>query len=315
MHSNDKSGADAGELVGIGRIGVTTTTEIDELIDLKPDCVAWLGQGWAPEAICQWLTAGVNVYVPLHAWYPDELPEYPDLHAACARGGSTLAAGGSIPGLISDVLPLFLSGYTGDIRQIRAKQSNLLTGYPSASQLRRGVGLGEAIPPAPDEGPNLTAVDHHWIDYIRQSARMVAHGVGIDFGDLTITDKTYVGAPEDIHLEASGLDIARGTVAGARWEFTATAVDGSVFYQLIKEQAAVIGLGPGWRQAVDEPQWQVEIDGTPSLSCALSTVDTDLGLGTTQLNAARAVNFLPAIAAAEPGCRSVFDLPLITGRC
>jgi 4-hydroxy-tetrahydrodipicolinate reductase len=33
----------------------------------------------------------------------------------------------------------------------------------------------------------------------------------------------------------------------------------------------------------------------------------------TQLNAARAINFLPALVAASPGCRSVLDLPMITG--
>jgi 4-hydroxy-tetrahydrodipicolinate reductase len=32
----------------------------------------------------------------------------------------------------------------------------------------------------------------------------------------------------------------------------------------------------------------------------------------TQLNAARAINFLPALVAAPPGCRSVLDLPMIT---
>jgi hypothetical protein len=61
-------------------------------------------------------------------------------------------------------------------------------------------------------------------------------------------------------------------------------------------------------------QWRVQIDGTPSLLCEIKPV-TEGGFGqtTAELNAARAVNLVPRIVAAEPGCRSVLDFPAAVG--
>lgn len=39
VHSPEKAGRDAGEVVGVGPIGVTTTADLDDIIKLKPDCV------------------------------------------------------------------------------------------------------------------------------------------------------------------------------------------------------------------------------------------------------------------------------------
>ena len=36
-----RTGRDAGEIVGIGPIGVTTTNDLDDIIALKPDCVVY----------------------------------------------------------------------------------------------------------------------------------------------------------------------------------------------------------------------------------------------------------------------------------
>ena len=45
VHSPEKAGRDAGELVGIGPIGVTTTNDADELIALQPECVVYAAAG------------------------------------------------------------------------------------------------------------------------------------------------------------------------------------------------------------------------------------------------------------------------------
>jgi 2,4-diaminopentanoate dehydrogenase len=56
------------------------------------------------------------------------------------------------------------------------------------------------------------------------------------------------------------------------------------------------------------PQWRVVIDGSPSLVCDLSTVAREgFGEAIADLNAARTVNLIASIVAAEPGCRSVRD--------
>jgi hypothetical protein len=66
--------------------------------------------------------------------------------------------------------------------------------------------------------------------------------------------------------------------------------------------AIAADCGPGrWRES-------------PSLVCEIKPV-TEGGFGqtTAELNAARAVNLVPRIVAAEPGCRSVLDFPAAVG--
>ena len=45
VHSADKVGRDAGELTGIGPIGVTAINDADQLIALRPDCVVYAASG------------------------------------------------------------------------------------------------------------------------------------------------------------------------------------------------------------------------------------------------------------------------------
>src|SRR4029077_94856 len=41
VHSPDKAGRDAGELVGIEPLGITATNDVDELLALNADCVVY----------------------------------------------------------------------------------------------------------------------------------------------------------------------------------------------------------------------------------------------------------------------------------
>ena len=50
-------------------------------------------------------------------------------------------------------------------------------------------------------------VDNLWLWGMRQSARMVADGLGLELDDVKITNKEYALAPEDMVLESSGLHI------------------------------------------------------------------------------------------------------------
>lgn len=311
VHSEAKDGRDAGELAGIAPIGILATRSADELIALRPDAVLWLGDGWHPDIVARWLRAGVNTYVNLGGWYLRDQPEYRMLEDACLSGRATLVAGGNIPGLISDVLPLFVSGYVGNIRQVRAYQRNHVSDYPSALQLREGLGFGEAIPDG--QGSQADPVDEAWLGFIHQSALMVADGLGVALDDLRLTKKEFAAAESDLHLMPSGLRIAAGTIAGARWTFTGYTA-GRPFYQLTNEQTAAVGLAPGWRETLEQAQWRVEIDGTPSIAVEFtSSAGAGFGKGTVELNAARAVNVIPSLVAAPVGCRSVLDLPFVRG--
>ena len=307
VHHEDKEGLDAGLLAGIDPIGILATRDLERLLAAGADCALWNGD-WNGKVVAKILRAGINVYSGNHAYYLRHEPDFEMLQAACEAGGVTLAAAGNIPGLISDVVPLFLSGYTGRITQVRAWQRNHVPDLPSAQDLSVGVGFG-----LPCEGADTGdgPIDKGWEGALRQSASMVAAGLGIELDDFALSAKEVVPAPNDLFLANSGLTIAKGSVAGVHWQFTGHS-KGRVFYQMNVEMTVALGLGSGWRTAIEQPNWRIELDGTPRVIAEVS-VPVPVGPGIIELNAARAVNMVTRVVEAPVGCQSVLDFPMATG--
>jgi 2,4-diaminopentanoate dehydrogenase len=311
VHYPDKDGRDIGELVGRAPVGVVATRDVGELVGLRADCALWHGATWERETVARFLRAGTNVYTGM-AGFSVPLAYDEELLTACRDGQASLASGGNIPGLISDVLPLFLSGYSGNIRRIRATQRNHVADYPSAHQLQQFLTMGIPV----REAKQANAVDAIWLTAQSDSAKLVAAGLGVSYGSTEISAKEYAVAPADIELAASGLKVAAGTVAGVRWTFTTTTADGAPFLDVVNEQTVALGLATDWRQLREEPNWTVEVDGQPSIICRLGLTEgiDQAGDASTALNAARAVNFIPQLVAAPPGWVSVLTVPAPCGR-
>lgn len=308
VHSEAKAGRDIGDVIGIAPTGLTATRNLEDIIALKPDAAIWSAQGYDPASIARLLEAGINVYTGLGGYYLDGEPEQQLLEDACQRGGSSFAAGGNIPGLISDVLPIFLSGFTGQVRAIEAIQRNHVAHYPSAAQLRDGLGLGR--PPVEDAISRQLDAGWEWL--MTLSAKMVAAALAIPFTALRTTAKQYGLAPETVTLPGSGLVIEAGSVGGVRWTWSAYSGD-RPFLTIVNEQTAVFGVGPGWREDDVTPAWTVKLDAAPPLIATLSWPEGAAAAAcNAQLNAARAINMIEALIAAPPGCRSVLDLPMIS---
>ena len=307
VHSPEKAGRDIGEVIEVDPIGVRTTSDIEDIIALKPDAAIWSAQGYHPEAIAKLLSAGINVYTGLGGYYLDDEPEQQMLENACRAGGATFAAGGNIPGLISDVLPIFLSGFTGKVRAIRAIQRNHVAHYPSATQLRQGLGLGR--PAGEDEASRQLDAGWEWL--MRLSAKMVAAALHLPFTELRTTEREQVLAPHTETLPASGLTIEKGTVAGVRWTWTAYSGD-RPFLTILNEQTALFGLGPGWRTDDSDPAWTVELDASPPLVATIAWPEGESAAAcNAQLNAARAINMVEMLIDAPPGCTSILSLPMV----
>ncbi|MCB2049691.1 MAG: hypothetical protein KDE32_15930 [Novosphingobium sp.] len=305
VHFPEKVGRDSGELVGAAPNGVITTDKLDEIIALKPDAAIWSGLVNDTDAYVKLLEAGINVYTSIGCYYLPQSPEEPHLTEAALKGGTSITAGGNIPGLISDALPLFLTGYTGKIRQIRMWQRNDMSSGPSAPQIQ-SLGVGYY----PGEWEFAEAMNSGFTWAIGQSARMVADGLGIEFEGIRMEKFEQVLAPEDYVLPASGLEIRKGMVAGVRWTFIAQASGGRDFYWLVNEQSTRLDHGEGWRTNFDDPAWRVEIDGDPSIVSTFGWPSgTAPGKACHELNAARAMNIVPRLIEAKPGGVSVLDFP------
>jgi hypothetical protein len=314
VHSPDKDGMDVGEIVGVAPTGLKATRNVDELVTLGADVMAWHALNWQPDVVAKFLRTGTSVYSSIGGWYLPSTPEYDLLQSAALEGGAALIAGGNIPGLISDVLPLFCSGYSSNIRMLRAHQRNYVPRYPSAVQLGQYVGIGQPIPPgAFNPAADLSEVDRMWMWGIGQSASIVAQGLGITLDELRLTNKEYGACTENMVLQPSGLSVPEGSAAGVRWTFTAYS-GGQPFYTLVNEQTTRLDIGGDWRASEATPNWRVTIDGSPTIQCEFSLQSDEAGPDDAALlNAARAVNFLPRIAAAAAGWRTVLDVPAPVG--
>lgn len=304
VHFPKKVGRDSGELVGAAPNSIITTASLDEIIALRPDAVIWSGATYDLDAFERILEAGINLYNGIGAYFLEGQAEEARLRGAALRGGASLCAGGNIPGLISDVLPLFLTGYTGRIRQLRMWQRNDMSSGPSAPQIQL---LGIGLPPG--EGQYAEMMNAGWTHAMEQSSRMVASGLGVEWDGIVLENVEYALAPEDYVLPASGLKIPKGTAAGIRWTLAARA-GGREFFRLVTEQSTRLDHGPGWRSTYDQPAWRVEIDGDPSIVCTFGWPEgTEPGKACHDLNAARAINILPRLIEAAPGALSVLDFP------
>jgi 4-hydroxy-tetrahydrodipicolinate reductase len=305
VHADDKAGRDSGELVGAPANGVVTTQRLDDVLATKPDAAIHSGLTFDLDLITALLRAGVNVYTGIGGFYLPGSAEFDAIDEAARAGGASFTAGGNIPGLISDVWPLFVTGYTGRIRQIRARQWNDVSTYPSAVQIE-SLGIGKDVGA---EAEYAAMFDAHFTSAIRQSAQMIADGLGVALTDCVLSEKRTVVVDHDVVLPSSGMVIRTGQVAGIEWTWTATS-DDREFLKVTNQQTAALRLGDGWRQTHEDPPWRVEIDGEPSIVTTFGWPEgAPPGESTSLLNVSRAMNTIPQLVAARPGAVSVLDFP------
>lgn len=206
-----------------------------------------------------------------------------------------------MPGLLNDVLPLFMSGYTSRVSRIWTRERNCHADYRSRATMAQFY--GNPMPPPEQVAAMIGTSSSTGIYY--QSAKICAKAFGLELSDFKLTNHEVAAAPHDIVMPGTGVFIAKGTVAASRYEFTGF-VDGQPWHTVEMEFTAEYGLGPQWRSDADEPEFFVEVDGDPPLRVTWGCGGL---LNLIRLNAARMINLIEPTVAAAPGCRSILELP------
>src|SRR5215469_14750739 len=123
VHSADKNGRDVGDIVGIGELGVTATTSIDEVLALDADCVVYSPLIPNDDEVVAILRSGKNVVTPVGWVYPDlNLPRHKAIADAAVEGGVTLHGSGIHPGGITERFPLMVSGLCSAVTHVRSEE-------------------------------------------------------------------------------------------------------------------------------------------------------------------------------------------------
>ena len=300
-YSGAKHGLDAGEVAGIGRIGMPITADVDQALAIEADVVLINGNTLQPKLIERILRSGKNVVTISGAYELTEEPDYEGLQAAALAGGASLTGGGNMPGLLNDVLPLFMSGYTSGVKRIWTRERNTHDLYGSHATM--SAFYGNPPPDAEQIAAQIGRSTRTGIYY--QAAKLCARAFGLELSDFKLTNYEVGAAPHDIVMPATGVRIAKGTVAASRYEFTGF-VDGEPWQSVEMEFTAELGLGPQWKSNPSEPEFVVKVEGDPPLEVTWGCGGI---VNLIKLNAARMVNLAPAVIAAKPGCRTILDLP------
>jgi hypothetical protein len=314
VYSDAKAGRDVGEICGLGRLGVTATNDVAEVLALEADCVVYSPMLAHPPDVANLLASGKNVVTPVGWVYPFRSHDVVAIEAACRQGRSSLHGTGINPGGITEQLPLVLSAFCTDIRAVRAEEFSDIRTYDTAFVVRDVMLFGHT-PEESAASPMLSILG----DGFGQSIDMVADALGVELdADKRTTHEMAVATQP---LDTPVGIIEAGTVAAQRFTWEGT-IGGETFVTVrVNWLMGEEHLDPAWTFGPDGERFEIEFDADPPLRASFHglhppSVDAaDLTRNEGILaTAMHCVNAVPYVVAAEPGIRTFLDLPLMPGR-
>jgi 4-hydroxy-tetrahydrodipicolinate reductase len=316
VHSKDKVGRDAGELIGLAPVGVTATDDVDEVLRGPVDCVMYTATGdlrpqEAVSDMCRVLESGANVVstsVVSLIYPPSADPGLrQQLEAACAAGAASCFTSGIDPGFANDLLPLTLTGFCQRIDSVRIMEILNYATYDQPEVLFDTMGFGRPM----DHTPLLLApgvLTLAWGGVLH----MMAAALDVKFDEIReVVDRRP--AEKDLSLAVG--PIPAGTMAGMRFEVQGI-VNGRPAVVVEHVTRMDDDIAPDWPQPAGEGSYRITVEGSPSFICELQLLgeDGDHNTGGLVATAMRCLNSVPAVCDASPGLLSTLDLPLVAGR-
>ncbi len=314
VHSADKNGLDVGQILGTGELGVTATTNTDEVLATDADCVMYSPLVPNDEEVIAILRSGKNVVTPVGWVYPDlSNPAVAAIADAAVEGGVTLHGSGIHPGGITERFPLMVSALSSAITHIRAEEFSDIRTYNAPDVVRHIMGFG-GPPEEAMQGPMANLLESGF----KMSVRMIADHMGFRIDPNIRTIQDIAVATTDI--DYGPFTIKPGTVAARRFRWQAL-VDGEpVITAAVNWLMGEDNLEPAWDFGGRGERFEVEVTGDPTVSLTFKGLQPPSIAEGLQRNpgvvatANHCVNAIPDVCAAEPGIKTYLDLPLFAGR-
>jgi 4-hydroxy-tetrahydrodipicolinate reductase len=313
-YSEDKIGRDAGDIAGIGPVGVVATGTVDAIIEAAPDCINFNGVWPDTDLFVAVLEAGINV-VSTADWitghhrdrnFPLPSGRRPTevIEAACRVGGSTFYGTGMNPGL-ANILSVVATAGMGRVDHVTVLESVDVSCHHSVDTWKNcGYGL-------PVDDPRVPAMLEKGCTVFADAIYLMA-----DCLDVTVDEVVYeceLGACQQ-DTDLGWWQLPKGSVGASLSKFKGL-VDGEPRIEAHLE----------WQMAPDtRPSWNVKgcyvttIKGDPTIvnrhmifPADGSTFDarTFASIGMT-ITGMPALNAIGAVCDAPPGMVTSADLPL-----
>ena len=312
VYNPEKVGRDAGEICGIDRVGVAAIGDVDEILDLEADCVAYnaLGETADParslDDICRLLASGKNVVstaVSTHI-YPaildDETLER--LEGACLEGKTSFHSSGINPGFALDVLPITLSSIAGRIDRIHLTELVDMSGYTSGAIVHDFIGMG--MPPEIDAPMDLEKEVRG--SSFHASLQLVADALRTPLSEMRLLREKAV---TDVDLNLAWGRVPAGTTAARRTRYEGiVAGEPRILFDIVWRVSN--DVAPEW--PAGDASYELAIEGNPSLRCRFD-IGVESGRHISLVTALHAINAIPSVCEAEPGVKTFLELPLMGG--
>jgi 4-hydroxy-tetrahydrodipicolinate reductase len=304
VHSVDKVGRDAGEMCGLGPVGIKATNRIDDVVALQPDCVLYMQRGFDADDVCRLLASGINVVTTRdevqYARVMDPALRA-RIEAACRTGGASIHATGSSPGFITEAMPLVLMSLQRRLDAFTIDEFADLSSRNSPELLFGIMGFGATASSFDDR--RLTSLKRS----MGPSLHLVADAIGMPLEGVEV--KGEVGlAQEDLSV-AAGL-VRKGTIAATRITLSGIRGGRPLLSQRLNWYCGT-KIDQPWE--LRESGWRLLVAGdTPlDVSIRFPVAPERYAETTPGLTAHRAVNAVPFVCDAPPGLRSTLDLPYV----
>jgi len=309
VHSDTKAGQDAGTLCGTDPVGVTATQDVDALLDLQPDAICYTASSdirpdGVIDDICRMLGAGINVvgtsFVPLLYPAAAGVGVLDRLEAACREGGSSFYTSGIDPGYGNAGLAIHTLALCKEVDTVRMMEIINYATWDNPFTMFEIMGFSKTDPTQSLLlSPGSTALA--WGPVLH----LVAAGIGLHLDDV-VERHEVIYADEDFEI-ASG-PIPKGTISGMRFEIVGIAEGRE---RLVVEHVTRL-------RDEDAPEWpqgegyRILIGGEPNLKVELqlSSDHGDHNHAGCLATAMHVVNAIPHVVAAEPGVKTILDLPV-----
>ena len=290
----DIAGKDLGELCGLSAsMGVTISDDVQETLDGQAD-IAIITTVSELERFSPLLEQVISGGIPVLSTceelaYPWKTQ--PDLAAridALAKGHNVAVLGTGVnPGFLMDFLPVAASAVCREVRKIRIERIQDAT--PRRLPFRQKIGAGLSL----DEFSKRAAEKKIRHVGITESMHMVAARLGWDL-DRTQDTVEPVVAEEDVFGE--GWTVAAGLAAGVN----------QIGRGCVGEHEVLTLV---FRAAVGEkdPRDRVSFDGVPGFDVTIPG-----GINGDVATCAVVANAVPVVVDAQPGLRTMVDIPPVS---
>jgi 2,4-diaminopentanoate dehydrogenase len=277
-------------------VDVTVGSELDGVLELRPDLVIYCTGSFLSvvrEDVDRIVDVGASMVSPCEelAFPFTRDPDYAAaLHERARRSGVTVLGTGVNPGFIFDALLLAGTGSAWDVRSIRGRRVVDVSGFAQNIHLRLGIGYtAEQFEQGHADGSIAGHVG------FRESIQIVAERLGVTLDGPVRETFVPMLATELVDTPYGG--VPAGSTEGFIQRATGT-VGGKPFMEL----ELLLHLRP--RQAGYETSDTFSIDGAHPVNLTLSP-----GMDAIPATSAQLVNAIPAVLAAEPGLKTIKDIP------